>query len=130
MEHAVRLFIAPISANAMYTGRRWKSPRAKQFERDIAILLAMKAKDIKVPDGELTIHWRFGISRRFDVSNAVKLAEDEICKFLGIDDRRFSGMTLVRVPVKRGKEFISFQILSYQESDFPDLIVEEKKGAV
>ena len=111
------LKIKPISTNAMYVGRRWKSPAARQFEKDIALLLAVHAKE-KPPDGDLAIHFRFGTTRRQDLSNCVKLVEDCIARHYGIDDRRFCAMTLVRVHVKSGGEFISFQIEEYVESDF------------
>ena len=122
MKKAVRLKFKPVSTNAMYSGRRYKSKEARQFEKDVALLLAIKARDIELPEGDLSLVLRVGTTRRMDTSNSIKLLEDCIARHLGIDDRRFTAISVVRVHVKSGDEFISFQILPFRETDFPNLI--------
>ena len=122
MQAAICLPLKPISTNKLYTGRRWKSAAAKQFEKDIALHLLAACRDRTLPDGELAIHFQFGTSRRMDVSNCVKLVEDCIARHFGIDDRRFTAQTVVRVPVKKGQEFITFRITPYRAEDFPALL--------
>ena len=118
----LRLQIKPLSTNRIYVGRKVKSSQARQFERDIALLLAAYAKETELPDGDLAIHFRFGTTRQKDLSNNVKLLEDQIAKHYGIDDRRFAGHTAVRIPVPRGEEFVIFQIVPFRNADFPQLI--------
>ena len=120
--NAVRLPLKPISTNRMWIGRKIKTKIARQFEVEVARHLAEQAKPCELPDGDLTLHCRFGVTRQSDVSNCVKLLEDCIARHYGFDDRRFAGHTAVRVPAKRGEEFIVFVIEPYRESDFPSLI--------
>ena len=121
MTAIVHLKIKTVSTNAMYRGRRYKSKEARQFEQDIALLLAAKARH-KLPDGELVVHYRFGTSRRKDTDNNIKLLQDAICKHYGIDDARFAAHTAVRVPVKKGEDFVTFCIVPYRKEDF-DMVV-------
>ena len=121
----VRLNLKPVSTNEMYGGKKFKSKKARQFESDAAILLARNARQRILPNGDLTIHFRFGTTRQKDLSNNVKLLEDIIARHYGIDDRRFCGQTAVRVPVKKGEEFIIFQIAPFSHNDFPLLLVRE-----
>lgn len=120
--NTVHLKAAPVSTNQLYVGKRWKSKRAKQFEHNVANQLAVFCADKTLPAGELSIAFRFGTTRRQDVDNSVKCVLDVICKHYGIDDRRFTGISLVRVPVPKGSEFITFRIMPYRPSDYPELI--------
>lgn len=124
MEHAVRLPLKVVSTNALYVGKRYKSKVARQFEWDIARLLSVKCRDITLPEGDLVLALRVGTTRRMDTSNAIKLVEDCIARHFGINDRRFAAVTVIRVPVKSGSEFISFQLSPYNAHDW-DLWVRE-----
>ena len=124
MPDAIHLKIKTVSTNAMYRGRRYKSKEARQFEHDIALLLAVKARNT-LPDGELCVHYRFGTSRRKDTDNNIKLLQDAICKHYGIDDSRFAAHTAVRVPVKKGEEFVTFCITPYRKEEF-DMTVTQR----
>ena len=119
---AIRLPLKAVSTNQLYVGKKIKSRLARQFEADVAVLLKANAPDITLPDGDLTLHLRFGITRRSDVSNCVKLLEDCIARHYGINDRRFAGLTMVRQHVKPGQEFIVFEIDAFRPDDFPSLI--------
>ena len=121
----IRLPIPPVSTNQIHRGRRYKSKQARQFESDIATLLAVKCRDIQLPDGELALHIRVGTTRQMDVDNALKLLIDCIARHYGINDRRFTALSIVRVPVKQNEGFITFAIEPFQYADFPQLIVGE-----
>lgn len=121
---AIRLPVKAVSTNQLYIGKKIKSTIARQFEEAVGILLAVHARDTQLPDGELCIHYRIGTSRRSDIDNCLKLLQDTIARHYGIDDRRFTAHTAVRVPVKRGEEFIIFAITAYRPEDFPSLISE------
>lgn len=119
---AVRLPIKALSTNQLYIGRKIKSAAARQFEESLAVLLAVHAKDKDLPDGELAIHYRIGVSRRSDLDNCLKLLQDGIARHYGIDDRRFCAHTAVRVPVKKGGEFLMFRIEAFDVQQFPSMI--------
>ena len=122
---SIRLTLKPLSVNALYIGRKIKSKKARQFEKDIATLLLVNARDTSLPEGDLTIHYRFGTTRRQDTDNNMKLITDCIARHYGINDRRFRAHTAVRVPVKTGEEFIMFTIVPFRNEDFPSLIAKE-----
>ena len=56
MPHTIYLPVKPISVNKLYVGKRWKSPAAKAFEKDVAMLLAAQTRGITLPEGNLAIH--------------------------------------------------------------------------
>ena len=118
MKNPIRIALKPISTNAMYSGRRFKSAAAKKFEEDVALLLALYAQNVKLPDGDLVVHYRFGTTRRQDTDNNIKCLQDAICRHFGIDDRRFAAHTAVRIPVKQGGEFITFFIEAFDKKKF------------
>lgn len=119
--HPVRLKLKTVSTNKIWAGRKYKTKEAKTFEKDASMLLEQVVPQTILPEGDLTIHFRFGTTRRKDLSNNIKLLEDVIARHFGIDDRRFSGHTAVRVPVKSGDEFIIFHITEFIPNDFPSL---------
>lgn len=121
----IRLPLKVVSTNQIHIGRRRKSKPARQFERDIHYLLRAKEPNQTLPAGELAIHIRVGTTRRMDVDNCAKLLIDCIARHYGINDRRFTALSIVRVPVKQGEEFITFHIDTFCEKDFPQLITQE-----
>ena len=118
----------PVSTNRLYTGKRFKSPQAKQFEVAFRnyLLLKLPPSRLRLPEGDLTIHWRFGTSRKMDVTNCLKLAEDVLAKHCGFNDNIVVGTSAVRVHVKTGGEFIAFQILPFRDKDYPQMIIREE----
>lgn len=125
MSATYRLKLKPVSTNSLYRGRRYKSAVARQFEQDASLLLAATVRDTTLPDGELAMNFRVGTTRRMDVDNCLKLLIDVIATHFGFDDRRVTGISIVRVPVKAGDEFISFNLCRFRSTDFPNLIVTE-----
>ena len=108
-----------ISTNLIWGGRKWLTKDAKAFKR--FMIASIRAKRLKLHYDEqepLAIHFRFGISRDLDASNGIKLCEDAICEALGIDDIIFQGVTATKEKVKKGEEFIAFNITAYDESAF------------
>ena len=101
---------------------------SEAVEKEVALLLSVKAPALEIPEGQLCLHLRVGTTLRFDTSNTIKLVEDCICRHLGINDRRFSALTVVRVPVKRGQEFITFKIVPYRDEEQPVLLVREENA--
>ena len=124
----VLLKIKPISTNRIWSGKRYMSAEAKQFNRNCKLqLLANRVKLDASADVSLQISFRFGLSRDMDTSNCIKLVEDVICDVLGIDDKLFVGITATKERVKKGQEFIAFDITDYNEAKFlPSPIKDEQ----
>jgi len=83
--------IKPLSINAAWKGRRFKTAQYKQYEIDLSWFL--KGRKI---EGEVEIHYRFYLQNyaMTDASNLIKLLEDSIVKAgLIIDDRKVKRFT-------------------------------------
>ena len=77
--------------------------------------LLLKLKRLEkpcIPEGDLEIHFLWGMSyyKISDYDNPIKTAQDVICDWLGIDDNRFVGGSQRKTKVKKGDEFIAFEI--------------------
>jgi len=98
----------PLSVNECWNGRRFKSDKYKAYERELLHRLPF----FKVPDGKLKVSLLFGFSSKAsDLDNPVKAFIDILQKKLGFDDKNIYEMTLKKVNVKKGEEFIEFDII-------------------
>ena len=110
--------LKPVSTNKIWKGKRWMSKEGAQFKKDCLLLLRAKQAKLKVMEGEMSIHFRFGLSREMDTSNCIKLVEDCVALALGVDDIKFRGMTATKEKVAKGKEFIAVEITDYLDEQF------------
>tara|TARA_R110000737_G_scaffold339516_1_gene361553 strand:- start:123 stop:452 length:330 start_codon:yes stop_codon:yes gene_type:complete len=106
----MRVKIKPLSVNECWKGRRFKTDKYKQYEKDLRkILLPMK-----IPDGKLKVFLIFGLSSKLaDIDNPVKAFIDILQKEYSFNDRDIYSMELTKVDVKKGEEFIDFKIIEY-----------------
>lgn len=103
-----KINIKPLSVNACWQGRRFKTPTYKAYEEE---LLHMLPKGIKCPVGRLFLQITVGVSNKAsDLDNIVKPFVDVLQKKYGFDDKRIYGMDLWKEDVKKGDEFISFEL--------------------
>lgn len=119
----IELPMASISTNKIWTGKRYLSPAARTFKKEAHYRLLTSRVELKKMladsgDGDLAIRFHFGLSRDADVDNCLKLCLDTICAVVGIDDRRFRGVSAMKSKVKRGGEFIRFKIAAFEERAF------------
>jgi len=105
----VRLPIKALSVNKAYTGRRFKTQEASKYTRDVLLLL----RPMSVPDGplELSITWGFS-SKGSDIDNCAKVFIDCLQKKYGFNDNRIYKLTLSKIIVAKGDEFITFELYS------------------
>ena len=103
----IRIDIKPLSVNDAWAGKRFKTPEYKQYERDVLFLLPR----IKIPEGKLEVEFTFGFSSQgSDVDNPIKPLLDIISKKYGFNDNKIYRMILNKEIVKKGNEFIKFEI--------------------
>lgn len=101
------LNIKPLSVNQAWQGRRFKTDAYKRYERDVLMLL----KPLTIPEGDLAIDVVYGFSnKQSDVDNPTKLFIDILQKKYGFNDSRVTKLNLTKEKVKKGSEFIEFQI--------------------
>ena len=104
--------IKPLSVNQAWQGKRFKTPEYKGFEKQLLLML----KKIKVPEGKLLLRATFGLSsKNADWDNPIKPFQDVLQKKYGFDDRRIYRGEIEKVDVEKGKEFIEFQILKFND---------------
>jgi len=105
----VKVNIKPLSINACFQGKRFKTPKYKSYERELLFIL----KPYNVPKGNLKVSLTFGLSSKLaDLDNPVKAFIDILQKRYLFNDRDIYEMNLKKVDVKKGFEFIEFDIES------------------
>jgi len=104
----VNIPLKPLSVNVAWKGRRFKSDLYKNWIEDGLFLLQKQ----KVNDSEqLQLNIELGFSSKgSDIDNPIKPLLDLITKKYGINDNRFYKLYIKKKVVKKGKEYIKFEI--------------------
>lgn len=103
----VTVNIKPLSVNEVWQGKRFKTPKYKEYERVVLLMLPK----IKIPEPPYAISFEFGVSSKLsDWDNPIKPFQDILCKKYGIDDRDIYKGTVSKVLVKKGQEYVKFKI--------------------
>ena len=99
--------IKPLSVNKCWQGKRFKTDDYRKYEEEVLLNL----KPHKIPDGDLHIILDFGFSNMAaDVDNPAKPFIDILQKKFGFNDSRITCLWLSKNKVKKGSEYINFQI--------------------
>lgn len=107
----IKIPIKPLSVNEAWQGRRFKTPKYVQYERDVLLLLPK----IKLPDPPYKITYVFGLSNKLsDLDNPVKPITDILQKKYGLNDKDIYEAHLTKKITPKGKEYIEFKIETYQ----------------
>lgn len=102
-----KLNIKPLSVNKVWQGRRFKTQEYKNYEK---IVLMMLPK-IKLPEPPYSVYFEFGFSNSgSDIDNPVKPFTDILQKKYNINDKDIYTMILEKRKVKKGQEYIKFEI--------------------
>lgn len=103
--------IKPLSTNALYNGRRWKTEDYRQYEA----IIRLKLRNTKLVLNEkcqIFLYLEMGVSSKgADLTNTVKGFEDIISKIFKFNDNRVYQSYLKKVIVPKGAEYIKFDIL-------------------
>lgn len=105
-----RIKIKPLSVNDAWKGSRFKTDAYKSYERSVLSLLPKK---IVVPSGKIAIKLTWGLSSKSgDIDNPIKCFVDCLQKKYDFNDNRIYDMSIKKVDVKKGDEFIEFSMVS------------------
>ena len=108
----MRIDIKPMSVNEAWQGRRFKTPKYKSYERDVLKLL----RPMNIPEGDLVIDLEWGVSNMTsDWDNPIKPFQDILQKKYGFDDKHIVEARVKKVKVKKGSEYIEFQIKELEQ---------------
>ena len=100
--------IKPLSVNQCWMGRRFKTKLYKAYEAQTLTLLP---KSIDIPSGALRLTLTIGFSnKRADIDNIAKPFIDILQKKYGFNDCQIYHLSMIKTIVKKGDEFIGFQI--------------------
>ena len=104
--------IKPLSNNQAWQGKRYKTKKYLQYQEDLRIYL----KTLNLPRLEkkqnFWVYYRFGTNKLQDYDNSIKSFQDILCGELRIDDRYILGAFIEKEVVKKGSEFIKFEVFS------------------
>lgn len=105
----MKINIKPLSVNQCWQGQRFKSPKYKAYEKELLLIL----KPILIPPAPYKISFEFGLSNSLaDWDNPVKPFQDVLQKRYGFNDRDIIEATVKKTKVKKGDEFISWNLES------------------
>lgn len=104
-----RIDIKPLSVNDAWQGKRFKTPKYRGFEKELLLKLKKDKNDFK---SDLSIDITFGFSSPLsDIDNPLKPFLDCLQKKYGFNDRQIFEIHVKKEIVKKGKEFIEYEIL-------------------
>jgi len=102
-----KIDIKPLTVNQAWQGKRFKTPKYNKYISDMMRML----RPLNVPDGQLHLAVTFGLSSKLaDIDNPLKCFIDCLQKKYDFDDRRIYELSVKKVDVKKGVEFIDFDI--------------------
>lgn len=118
----IRVDINPMSVNAAWMGRRVKTQKYRDYE---ALMLEL-LEDYEVPEeGDLFIHYKWGLSNAgYDIDNPIKPLQDILQTRYEFNDKRIVTMLVEKEKVKKGQEYIMFDIFP---ADMIDMFIEFKE---
>ena len=90
------------------SGHQWKSSEYEKFRKKVKRIL--KVKPIKIDEGALKLTAIFGVSYKFDLDNALKPFIDILEEVYKFNDNQIADIHVRKRTVKRGGEFIEFEL--------------------
>ena len=106
----MKVNIKPLSINQCFQGRRFKTPKYKQYEKELMILLPA----LNVPSGLLEVVITFGLSSKLnDIDNGLKPFIDILQKKYLFNDRDIYKLIVEKKIVPKGEEFIECEIKTF-----------------
>lgn len=105
-----KLNIKPLSVNAAFRGRRFKSKEYIAYEKQVLLML----KPMQLPNPPYQIYFKFGFSSKAsDWDNCVKIAQDCLSKKYLFDDKLIRKGIVETEIVPKGQEYFSFELTTY-----------------
>ena len=100
----------PLSVNEAWKGQRFKTDAYKEYEKTLLLFLPQ----IKLPAPPYKIFFTFGFSNMAsDWDNPVKPLQDILQKKYNFNDKDIFEATVKKKIVKKGDEFMQFEIISF-----------------
>ena len=108
--------IKPLSVNAVWKGKRYKTDKYQNYEKEL--FWALLPKTLFIPEGKLQIYLQWGFSNiGSDWDNPIKPFQDVLQMKYNFSDARIYKGIVEKVKVKKGEEYIKFEITSYESKN-------------
>ena len=107
-----RIQVKALSINEAFMGRRFKTDKHKNYEKEVILLLPNKI-DFDF-SGKIALLLEFGLSsKNADLDNCVKVFIDCLQKKYLFNDKQIYKLDLEKWDVKKGQEYIRFKFKKY-----------------
>ena len=104
--------IKPLSVNKLFQGRRFRTKEYDRYQKDVFWQL----KPMAIPDTKLKLKITVAFSNKAaDLDNSLKAFQDILQKFYHFNDSQIYAIDATKVIVKKGHEFIDFEILEFNQ---------------
>lgn len=104
----MKIKIKALSVNKCWQGRRFKTPEYLAYEKELMYLLP---KEYTIPEDNLFLSIEVGMSSSLsDLDNVCKPFQDILQKKYNFNDKRINKIQMYKTKVKKGEEYISFEI--------------------
>ena len=115
----MKINIKPLSVNECWRGKRYKTPAYLNYEKH----LLYRLKPIKLPEPPFEVFYEFGLSsKNSDWDNPIKPFQDILQKKFGFNDKEIQVAHVKKTLVKKGDEYVFFDIKQFIDIDDPDII--------
>ena len=102
----MKILIKPLSINACFQGKRFKTKDYKDYEQELWYLLPNQ----NVPQGKLELDIKVGLSsKNADVDNIAKPFIDILQKKYTFNDKMIYRLIIEKENVEKKEEYISFK---------------------
>jgi Holliday junction resolvase RusA-like endonuclease len=114
----IRMDIKPVSVNACWQGRRFKTDDYKKYERDASLILSCVPREEFSQTGKIELNIKFYFQRVWnkDLDNFLKPLLDILTKNRLIADDRFIAKLTVE-KMQSASDYIEIQIKEYKRYD-------------
>jgi len=107
----MKIEIKPLSVNECWQGKRFKTKKYLAYEKE----MLLKLKPLPMPPIPYAINIQLGLSSTLaDIDNPIKPLLDLIQKKYAINDKDIFELHIEKRIVKKGLEFIDFEIEHYE----------------
>ena len=111
----IKIPVAPLSANRLWRGRKFKTQDYQIYEQEVLYRLAKTVLQIDFTSiKKLTFFLKVGLSsKNSDLSNTIKALEDILQHKFSFNDKNTYMIIAEKEIVKKGQEYIAFDFLEY-----------------
>ena len=108
-----KINIKPLTVNKAWKGKRFKTKEYKEFEKFAMFILP---NNFKLPNGYLDAYYEFVVSSKLsDWDKPIKPFQDILKKKYKFDDNLIMSAYVKKKIVKKGNEYIKFDLQNLDE---------------